>query len=116
MTHQDWPTDWMRGVLELGVMRVLLEGPSYGYAIAGRLRDAGLGEPKGGTLYPLLARLEMSGDVVTEWRAGDGGPGRKYYAITPLGRERFHHLTDRWREFVGVTSFITTPPEENHHA
>lgn len=116
MTQQDWPTDWMRGVLELGVMRVLAEGPSYGYAIAGRLCDAGLGEPKGGTLYPLLARLETSGDVVIEWRAGDGGPGRKYYAITPTGCERFHHLADRWREFVCVTSFITTHPEENPHA
>lgn len=116
MTDEDWPSDWMRGVLELAVMRVLREGPSYGYAIAGRLREAGLGEPKGGTLYPLLTRLEASGDVVTGWRAGDGGPGRKYFAITPAGRDRFDRLSERWRDFVTVTSFITTPPQEQHHA
>lgn len=115
MTQQEWPSDWMRGVLELAVLRVLADGPSYGYAIAGRLRDAGLGEPKGGTLYPLLTRLEASGDVVPEWRAGDGGPGRKYFAITPAGRERFAHLSEQWRGFSTVTTFITTPSKEQHH-
>ena len=108
MTKQEWPSDWMRGVLELAVLRVLADGPSYGYAIAGRLRDAGLGEPKGGTLYPLLSRLESSGDVSTEWGAGDGGPGRKYFSLTPGGRERFVQLTRLWRDFVEVTSFITS--------
>ena len=115
MTQPDWPSDWMRGVLELAVLRVLADGPSYGYAIAGRLHEAGLGEPKGGTLYPLLARLEGADDVVTEWRAGDGGPGRKYFALTPAGRERFAVLAGQWRDFVEVTSFITSHPKEQHH-
>ena len=116
MTQPEWPSDWMRGVLEVAVLRVLADGPSYGYAIAGRLRAVGLGEPKGGTLYPLLRRLEDAGDVVTEWRAGDGGPGRKYFALTPTGSARFALLTGQWRDFVELTSFITTHPEEQGHA
>lgn len=115
MVERDWPSDWMRGVLELAVMRVLLDGPSYGYAITGRLRDVGLGEIKGGTLYPLLTRLEASGDVATEWRAGDGGPGRKFFAVTPAGRDRFERLCERWEEFITVTRFIITPQEVKQH-
>ena len=54
-----WPGDWLRGVLEIAVLRCLADGgPSYGYAIALALEEAGLGQVKGGTLYPLLGRLE----------------------------------------------------------
>ncbi len=53
----------MRGVLSLCVLRVVADGPTYGYAIAARLADAGLGTVKGGTLYPLLTRLQTEGLV-----------------------------------------------------
>jgi PadR family transcriptional regulator PadR len=50
----------LRGVLELCVLGALRGGPSYGYALAQSLEQAGLGTVKGGTLYPLLGRLEAS--------------------------------------------------------
>lgn len=109
MSDPEWPSDWMRGVLELAVLRVLADGPSYGYAISARIRLAGLGETKGGTLYPLLSRLEDADLVATQWRAGDGGPGRKYFTLTPAGRQRFDHLAVRWREFTQAAAFITAP-------
>src|SRR5690625_898005 len=81
-----YPSEWLRGVLELCVLRVLADGATYGYAIAAELAQAGLGEIKGGTLYPLLGRLEKNALVTAEWRAGEGGPGRKYFALTAAGR------------------------------
>ena len=51
-------SEWLRGVLQPCVLQCLADGPAYGYAIIARLAEAGLGEIKGGTLYPLLARLE----------------------------------------------------------
>jgi PadR family transcriptional regulator PadR len=77
-----WPSDWLRGVLELCVLGALRAGPSYGYAIAQDLESAGLGPVKGGTLYPLLGRLEAEQLVEASWRVGDSGPGRKYFALT----------------------------------
>ena len=113
MTEREWPSEWLRGVLELAVLRVLADGPSYGYAIAGRLADGGFGQVKGGTLYPLLTRLEASGDVTTHWSAGDGGPGRKYFELSPTGRRRFADAAAQWRRFAGdVTDFITTPADK----
>lgn len=103
MTEEGWPTEWLRGVLELAVLRVLAEGPTYGYALTSRLAEVGLGTVKGGTLYPLLARLEENGLVATQWRAGEGGPGRKYFELTVAGRSYFASQSQRWDEFTRRT-------------
>lgn len=113
MTTSLWPGDWLRGVLEVCVLRVLADGPTYGYAIATRLADAGLGTLKGGTLYPLLTRFESAGLVAVEWRAGEGGPGRKYYALTDDGRRAWREQAARWSQFARVTSeLVTSLPAE----
>lgn len=106
MTETPWPTEWLRGVLEVCVLAVIERGPTYGYAISAELAAAGLGDLKGGTLYPLLGRCEQAGWVAVEWRAGESGPGRKYYTLTPSGRNELRGRAGRWQEFVGVTSSV----------
>lgn len=108
-TSATWPTEWLRGALGVCVLHVIAAGPTYGYAIASALADAGLGPIKGGTLYPLLARFEEAGLVTVEWRAGDGGPGRKFYALTDLGSDEHERQTAHWQAFTEVTScFISS--------
>jgi PadR family transcriptional regulator PadR len=104
-----WPAEWLRGVLELCTLAVLLEGPAHGYAIAQQLESAGLGQIKGGTLYPLLTRLETAGLLTSAWEAGGAGPGRKVFAVTEQGRaervrraEHYHRFTDLTRVLVGA--------------
>lgn len=91
---------WLRGVLPLCVLATLTEGEEYGYELARRLEAAGLGEVKGGTLYPVLARLERDGFVAVRWDASDAGPSRKYYGLTASGRT---HLTSAGREWLAFT-------------
>lgn len=107
METEAWPSEWIRGVLEVCVLRTLLDGPSYGYALTRSLAAAGLGEVKGGTLYPLLGRLEESGRVEVEWRPGDAGPGRKFFALTTQGRESAQSLAERWAQFSTTTRALT---------
>ena len=102
-SDQPWPSEWLRGVLDVCVLRVLADGQTYGYAIAARLADGGLGVGKGGTLYPLLNRLETAGLVTAQWRAGDGGPGRKYYLLTDDGRQELQNTATQWSRFTEVT-------------
>ena len=109
MVDQPYPTEWLRGVLDLAVLRILADGPTYGYAIAARLDDEGFGTIKGGTLYPLLGRAEAAGDVLAHWEAGDSGPGRKYYTLTDPGRVRLTTASARWSEFAHRTSHFLTP-------
>lgn len=99
MNSESWPGDWMRAALGLSVLKTLDAGPTYGYAIATALEGAGLGSVKGGTLYPLLARLETAGHVTTQWQKGDGGPGRKYFSLTDSGRAELVSQVQRWQEF-----------------
>ncbi|OLT23820.1 PadR family transcriptional regulator [Ornithinimicrobium sp. CNJ-824] len=107
MQTEQWPGEWLRGVLGVCVLRILLDGPSYGYAITQRLAQVGLGEVKGGTLYPLLGRLEQAGHVEVEWRPGDGGPGRKYFALTGAGRAHAHRQAADWAAFTTTTRALT---------
>lgn len=100
---EPWPAEWLRGALEICVLSVLDRGPTYGYAIAAALEDAGLGVVKGGTLYPLLGRLEAAGLVDVEWRAGESGPGRKYYALNAAGRDSLARRAEQWAAFTDVT-------------
>lgn len=100
---QPWPAQWLRGVLDLAVLAVIAREETYGYRIGNDLQDLGLGPVKGGTLYPLLARLEETGAVDITWREGESGPGRKWYAITASGRDRLRREGARWRVFAHLT-------------
>lgn len=101
--RREWPSEWLRGVLSVCTLRILRDGPTYGYAIGARLADAGLGTIKGGTLYPLLGRLEDAGHVEVEWRPGEGGPGRKFYHLTASGRAEAQRQATDWAEFMTIT-------------
>lgn len=112
----EWPSDWLRATLGLLALRALEGGPSYGYAIIAELERNGLGVIKGGTLYPLLTRYEAAGLVATEWRPGDAGPGRKYFALTDRGRTELERSRTDWTRFtVTTTSYLAAdrPSKEN---
>ena len=46
MAESGFPSDWLRGALEVCVLRAIADGPTYGYAIAERLATLG-GSPSG---------------------------------------------------------------------
>ncbi|MBW8485829.1 PadR family transcriptional regulator [Actinomadura parmotrematis] len=95
----DRRASWLKGVLDLLVLAALTEGESYGYEIAKTLAAAGVGEIKGGTLYPVLNRLEEAGEVAAEFRAAERGPGRRYYRLTPRGRATLADQGGGWLAF-----------------
>ncbi|WP_250297635.1 PadR family transcriptional regulator [Streptomyces sp. A 4/2] len=95
----DRRSSWLKGVLDLLVLTCLTGGESYGYEIAKALAAAGVGEIKGGTLYPVLNRLEEAGLVVGDFRAAERGPGRRYYRLTSGGRKALGEQSAAWLEF-----------------
>jgi PadR family transcriptional regulator, regulatory protein PadR len=104
----EWPAQWLRGVLELCVLALVCERETYGYAIAQSLQEAGLGRIKGGTLYPILLRLEEDGLVSSAWREGDAGPGRKFFRATDEGRRELRRRADRWSAFTATTNALVS--------
>ena len=77
------------------ILLSLFERPSYGYELMDRIGELGFregGSPDPGSVYRALRRLEEDGFVVSEWSLGEAGPARRYYKLTPEGRE----LLDVW--------------------
>lgn len=93
---------WLRAALELAVLTALTEGSLHGYGLAQRLAEQGLGSIRGGVLYPVLNRLETEAAVCSNWQAGEGGPGRKVYAITEHGRRKLAEQRASWRRFAAT--------------
>lgn len=98
--EQERRGQWLRGVLDLCVLALLLRRESYGYELAQSLDAAGIGPIQGGTLYPVLLRLQRTGLVAAQWREGAGGPARKYYQITPSGVRTLRRSAADWNAFA----------------
>lgn len=107
----DRRAQWLRGVLDLCVLGLLDSGESYGYELAQALGDAGLGQIRGGTLYPVLLRLQRAGLVTTRWHGGDTGPARKYYRLSAAGRAALTQASADWSAFTGSVRTILRQEE-----
>ena len=93
-----------RGLLEVCVLAAIRDADSYGYQI---IKDISpYVDVSESTLYPILRRLE-SGGMLTVRSAEHNGRLRKYYSITPLGRERLEAFRDEWREIAAIYEFVT---------
>ena len=84
-----------RGALVLAVLSQLKEA-RYGYALIDQLSKQGL-DIEQGTLYPLLRRMEEQGLLQSEWNV-EGSHPRRYYVISPMGRELLLALIDDWQQ------------------
>lgn len=74
------------------------EGPIYGLEMIQELARHGY-EMSPGTLYPIFHSLEAAG-YLTHERQAVNGKVRKYYRITPQGREMLTRLRPKIRELV----------------
>ncbi|MEE0498318.1 MAG: PadR family transcriptional regulator [Gemmiger sp.] len=86
-----------KGTLEGCILKIISREATYGYAIAVTLRESGFDDLTEGTLYPLLLRLERKGLIAAEYRAGSGGPSRKYYQLTPDGAQCLAEFVAAWQ-------------------
>lgn len=81
------------------VLAILAEGDSYGYAILKRVKELSSGsmEWTDGMLYPVLHRLERLGHIEARWEVAESGRKRKYYRITPGGRDQLAEERKQWQ-------------------
>ena len=96
------PRDQMRkGSTEILILSLLAERPMYGYEISQLLdqRSGGYFEMKEGLLYPALHRMQQNGWLSSDWQSVDGRQ-RKYYQLTPEGREVLGEQAAEWKKFL----------------
>jgi transcriptional regulator len=94
-------TELKKGSAELLVLSLVEERGRHGYEI-GKLIEArshGALRYNIASLYPLLYRLEKRGWIQGRWVEKAGQRRRRYYKITPEGREVLAAQRKEWRQF-----------------
>ena len=104
----DHNSQLLKGVLDMCLLSLIAEEPSYGYEMAAKLQDRGLDLVSEGSIYPTLSRLQKAGLVEGYFvETGGSGPLRKYYRISPSGDERLARWSARWWELsAGVSTIL----------
>lgn len=93
-------SDLLRGNTDTLILRVLVDGDSYGYEIVQVINERSLGEYelKQATMYSSVRRLELSGDIVWYWGDETQGGRRKYFKITKKGLETYQASVKSWND------------------
>src|SRR5947207_7631224 len=81
--------DFLKGTLDLMILKTLSWGPTHGYGIARWIEsctDDTLSVEEG-SLYPALHRLEERGLIVAVWGITDLNRKAKFYRLSAAGKK-----------------------------
>jgi PadR family transcriptional regulator, regulatory protein PadR len=105
--------DFLKGTLDLLVLKTLSWAPTHGYGIA-RWIEHCTGDTlkvEEGSLYPALYRLEEKGMIAAEWGMTEHNRRAKFYRLTTAGKKQLRASHDYWARFAtAVTSVLETAP------
>src|SRR5271154_344094 len=95
--------NFMNGVPELLILRLLQQEEMYGYEIVQTIRSRtgaaiAVGE---GVVYPVLHGLERD-RALTSRRKTINGRSRIYYSVTPAGSRRLADLSQAWTDLTAA--------------
>ena len=107
MATRETNPNFMNGVPELLILRLLEEDEMYGYEIVQAIRErtgevVAVGE---GVVYPVLHGLERDGALKSR-RKMVNGRSRIYYAVTRKGSRRLAQLSETWRALTGAIESV----------
>jgi PadR family transcriptional regulator PadR len=102
----------MRGAGPVAVLKLLERGEMYGYEIVEALskRTEGVLAMGQSTLYPMLYNLEAKGLIASEWREGETGRERRYYALTGKGKRQLRADTEQWNRLAVAMARLGIAP------
>jgi PadR family transcriptional regulator PadR len=97
-----------KGSAELLILSLVEDQPRHGYDIGSLIeqRSRGVLRFNVASLYPLLYRLEKRGWIQGRWVEKAGQRRRRYYRLTPEGKEVLAAQRVGWREFVEAMNRI----------
>lgn len=97
MSRMDHRSQVLKGVLDMCLLSLINEEPSYGYEMVSKLSERGLDLVSEGSIYPTLSRMQRSGLIEGYFVEADGsGPPRKYYRTSAEGRETLEIWKQEW--------------------
>jgi transcriptional regulator len=106
--------EFLRGTLDVLILRTLILGPEHGHAIAKYIRQTSeeLLQVDTGSLYPALHRLEAKGWIAASWELSDKGKRARYYKLTASGRKQLAVEQSKWETFSRAMGLVLRPADE----
>ena len=113
MSHLDEKSEFLKGTLDMLILKVVGLGPIHGYAISQRIQQISnnVFHPQQGTLYPALHRLEDRGLLQAEWKPTETGREAKFYTLTRKGRRELEAELRNWEQITGAVALILKTAE-----
>ena len=107
MTTKKTNPDYLNGVPELLILRLLAGRPMHGYDLVRAIHaeSAGKLEFGEGCVYPLLHRLEEGRFLVGD-RESVGGKTRIVYRVTRQGKKRLAESVAKWTDVVAAVRTV----------
>lgn len=96
----------LKGVLDGCVLKIISKEEIYGYDLIKELQNQGFSEIKGGTIYPLLQKLEKNELINGETKLSPEGPDRKYFTLTEEGKEELENFKLQWSNLTNIVGQI----------
>ena len=108
----EYDRELLTGTVTVLILSLLGERPMYGWEILreAERRSASAFLMKEGTVYPALHGMERSGFLKSEWRDGEDGRARKYYALTAKGRRAAESKRRQWDSLAAAVQAILAGP------
>jgi transcriptional regulator len=108
MSANDQKAEFLKGTLDMLILKVVALGPIHGYAISQRIQmiSKDFFQVQQGSLYPALHRLEDRGWLKAEWKATETGREAKFYTLTRTGRRQLEAEVRNWKQITDAVTLI----------
>ena len=105
MNLNKWRSQIIRGTLEYCILLMLNKKIYYGYEILQEVSKYPIIASTESTVYPLLRRLQKENYLQSTWQeSAEGLPPRKYYSLTPEGKEYLDAMSNEWENLLKAMS------------
>ncbi|HKD82263.1 MAG TPA: PadR family transcriptional regulator [Candidatus Angelobacter sp.] len=113
MNPNDPKAEFLKGTLDMLILKVVALGPIHGYAISQRIQQISrdLFQVQQGSLYPALHRLEDRNWLQAEWRQTETGREAKFYTLTRKGRKQLEAEIRNWEQVSDAVALILRTAE-----
>ena len=105
MNLDKWKSQIVRGTLEYSILLMLDKKVYYRYEILQELSKYPIITSTESTVYPLLRRLQKENYLQSTWQESTvGAPPRKYYSLTPDGKNYLDAMNTEWENLLNAMS------------
>ena len=99
------------GTLDMLILKALSRSVMHGYGIAEHIRQMSeeVLHVEEGSLYPALQRLQLQGQIASEWGHSINNRRARYYRLTRAGRRQLGESESSFARLIDAITRVMRP-------